>query len=128
MTRCKKCGRIKTDNSATNEGDAMMEKIVEIIPDDMPKWARDAMERGQLWLAVFDEIKKLKQRANEVERDRAKCLQLFNEYYTMNLVGNKQEFSDAHAKARRYLEAKKVETNTELGDHAEEMGAGEVIE
>lgn len=36
-----------------------MDKIVEIIPDDLPEWAQDAIDRGQL----FDEMLKRINRA-----------------------------------------------------------------
>lgn len=36
-----------------------MTNITEIIPDDMPTWAREAMEDGQLWNRVFARIDKL---------------------------------------------------------------------
>ena len=36
-----------------------MEQITEIIPDDIPKWARDAMDKGQLWNAVFSRLSRL---------------------------------------------------------------------
>ncbi len=42
----------------------VMSKIFEIIPDDMPEWAREAMEDGQLWNRVFARINELEATAN----------------------------------------------------------------
>jgi len=36
-----------------------MNKITEIIPDDMPEWAKEAMADGQLWNRVFGRIEEL---------------------------------------------------------------------
>ncbi len=36
-----------------------VDKIKEIIPDDIPAWAQDAIDEGQLWKTVFDRITKL---------------------------------------------------------------------
>jgi hypothetical protein len=48
-----------------------MEKIIEIIPDDMPDWAAEAMEKGQLWTTVFERIKKLE---HNIEGVRAEAI------------------------------------------------------
>lgn len=40
----------------------MSTKITEIIPDDIPKWAKDAMDRGQL----FNEIVKREEDARRL--------------------------------------------------------------
>jgi len=34
----------------------MNTKITEIIPENMPDWAREAMNEGQLWNRVFAKI------------------------------------------------------------------------
>lgn len=36
-----------------------MNKIVEIIPDDLPQWAQDAMDRGQLFTEMLRRIELL---------------------------------------------------------------------
>lgn len=86
-----------------------MEKIIEIIPENIPDWALDAMNQGQLWKAVFDKIEYLEREVASAERDRAQCLEIFTNYYKMNVIGNKQEFTDAHNHARRYLESNIME-------------------
>lgn len=43
----------------------MMDKITEIIPDDIPEWARKAMDEGQLWNKVFERIEELEARIEE---------------------------------------------------------------
>lgn len=42
-----------------------MDKITEIIPDDIPQWAQDAMDKGQLWTTVFDRIEELEAEIKE---------------------------------------------------------------
>jgi len=42
-----------------------MDKITEIIPDDMPRWAREAMEKGQLFNEMLNRIKDLERGSTE---------------------------------------------------------------
>jgi len=44
-----------------------MNKITEIIPDDMPEWAKEAMAGGQLWNRVFGRIEELQARVKFLE-------------------------------------------------------------
>ena len=44
-----------------------MTKIIEIIPDDLPEWAIEAMAEGQLFTVTFEKIMAL-----EAEIDRLK--------------------------------------------------------
>lgn len=38
-----------------------MDKIIEIIPDSVPAWAKDAMERGQLYIEMLTRIHDLEE-------------------------------------------------------------------
>ena len=55
-----------------------MDKIVEMIPDNLPDWVLDAMERGQLFKALLDKIEYYEdlERKREIEslkRDSKRC-------------------------------------------------------
>lgn len=63
-------------------------------------------------------IEKLKKELSEVQRDRAKCMEILDTYYTMNQIGNKQEFEDAHNRARRYIESKRIKKRSINQPHA----------
>jgi len=48
-----------------------MTNIVEIIPDDLPDWAIEAMAEGQLFITMLDRVKK-----QEVTLDLYESIQL----------------------------------------------------
>jgi len=50
-----------------------MNKITEIIPDDMPEWAKEAMAGGQLWNRVFGRIEELQARVKFLEAEIDDC-------------------------------------------------------
>ena len=75
----------------------MMDKITEIIPDDIPQWAQDAIDKGLLWKTVFARIKELE----GIDRQKT-------EEHNINLV------SLAIAKERiEQLEAERLELQIE---------------
>jgi len=41
-------------------------KIVEMIPDDMPKWAKDAMDEGQFFRVAVDRVKVLEDKIKKL--------------------------------------------------------------
>jgi len=45
----------------------VLTNFTEIIPDDIPDWAREAMEDGQLWNRVFEKIAKLQKQVTTLE-------------------------------------------------------------
>ncbi len=43
-----------------------MEQIIEIIPDDIPSWAEEAMEKGQLYAELLRRIEELERAENVI--------------------------------------------------------------
>lgn len=47
-----------------------MDKITEIIPDDMPDWLMEAFNRGQFFRVVIERIKELEKEVKELKLQR----------------------------------------------------------
>jgi len=47
-----------------------MEKIIEIIPDNLPEWAVEAMENGQLFKTMLERIRELESKMCDCEVDK----------------------------------------------------------
>lgn len=56
-----------------------MNKITEIIPDDLPDWAKQAMDNGQFFKTACDRIKQLEQPTKEMTPE--KIAELFHDTY-----------------------------------------------
>jgi len=50
-----------------------MEKIIEIIPDNLPEWAVEAMKNGQLFKTMLERIRELESKMCDCEDDRLPC-------------------------------------------------------
>jgi hypothetical protein len=67
-------------------------KITEMIPKNMPQWAKDAMEEGQLFNVTFDKIKLLEEQLAE---SKPLDTQLTEAEYLISVLESKVEQLEA---------------------------------
>jgi len=61
-----------------------MDKITEIIPDDMPEWAWEAMDRGQLFNVMLDKIKNYEEPRSSFKNELQSLINRFSKENASN--------------------------------------------